>query len=123
MAAFQFHLQSGKHRKLPPRRESGCSWSKIPWWDRKCETVRCRDAIASSFVAMFGAKSSHTFTQSPYLDFAFSPVSPFSVSVSLDFACTAHAFFPERLFNHCQGLCGTSSEICIRFDAVSLPDP
>jgi hypothetical protein len=24
---------------------------KIPWWKRKCETVRCRDATASSFVA------------------------------------------------------------------------
>jgi hypothetical protein len=22
----------------------------IPWWKRKCETVRCRDATASSFV-------------------------------------------------------------------------
>jgi hypothetical protein len=57
------------------------------------------------------------------LDFAFSPVSPFSVSVSLDFACAAHAIFPERLSNHCQGLCGTSSEICTKFDAVPLPDP
>jgi hypothetical protein len=27
-----------------------------------------------------------------------------SVSVSLDFPCSAHAFFPERLFRHCQSL-------------------
>jgi hypothetical protein len=26
-------------------------WPKIPWWRRKCDTVRCRDATASSFVA------------------------------------------------------------------------
>jgi hypothetical protein len=25
-------------------------------------------------------------------------------SVSLDFPCTAHAFFPERLSNHCQNV-------------------
>jgi hypothetical protein len=25
-------------------------WSKIPWWKRKYETVRCRDETASSFV-------------------------------------------------------------------------
>jgi hypothetical protein len=24
---------------------------KIPWWGRKCETVRCRDTTANSFVA------------------------------------------------------------------------
>jgi hypothetical protein len=34
----------------------------------------------------------------------------FSVSVRLDFPCTAHAFFLERLSNHCQGLHRTSSE-------------
>jgi hypothetical protein len=27
-----------------------------------------------------------------------------TVSASLDFPCTAHAFLPERLSNHCQGL-------------------
>jgi hypothetical protein len=32
----------------------------------------------------------------------------FSVSVSLDFLCMAHAFLPERLSNHCQGLLRTS---------------
>jgi hypothetical protein len=43
--------------------------------------------------------------------------------VSLDFPCTAHAFFPERLSNHCQGLCRTFSEICRNFYAVPLSDP
>jgi hypothetical protein len=33
---------------------------------------------------------------------------------SLDFPCTAHAFFPERLSNHCQGLHHTFSEICTK---------
>jgi hypothetical protein len=41
----------------------------------------------------------------------------------LDFACTAHAFFPGRLSNHCQGLCGAISKICRKFDPVPLSDP
>jgi hypothetical protein len=36
-----------------------------------------------------------------------SPVSPFSVSVSLDFPRMAHAFFPECLSNYCHGICWT----------------
>jgi hypothetical protein len=46
----------------------------------------------------------------------------FSVSVSLDFPCTAHAFFPESLSNHCQDLHRTYPEICTKFDAVPLSD-
>jgi hypothetical protein len=34
--------------------------------------------------------------------------------------CTANAFFPERMSNHCQGIRHTFSEICIKFDAHSL---
>jgi hypothetical protein len=47
-----------------------------------------------------------------------SPVSPFPVSMSLDFPCTAHASFPERLSNHRQGLRRTFSEIFTNSDAV-----
>jgi hypothetical protein len=36
--------------------------------------------------------------------------------------CTAHAFFPERLSNHCQGLRHTFSEICTKSDAIPLSD-
>jgi hypothetical protein len=36
--------------------------------------------------------------------------------------CTAHAFFPKRLSNHCHGLSHTFSKICT-FDAVPLSDP
>jgi hypothetical protein len=50
-------------------------------------------------------------------------MSPFSVSVSLDFPCTAYAFFPKRLSNHCQSLRRPFSEICTTFDAVPLSDP
>jgi hypothetical protein len=32
-------------------RQSCCSSSETPWWKRKCETVRCRDATASSIAA------------------------------------------------------------------------
>jgi hypothetical protein len=38
-------------------------------------------------------------------DFALHLSRIFTVSVSLDFPWTAHAFFPRRLSNHCQGLC------------------
>jgi hypothetical protein len=46
-----------------------------------------------------------------------SPVSPFSISVSLDFPRTAHDFFTESLYNHFHGLYRTCSEICTKFDA------
>jgi hypothetical protein len=52
-----------------------------------------------------------------------SPHRLFSVSVSLGFPCTAHAFFPERVSNHCQGLRRTFTQICTKLDAVPLPDP
>jgi hypothetical protein len=47
----------------------------------------------------------------------------FSVSVSLDFPCSAYAFFSECLPNICQDLRHTFSEICTKLDAVPLPDP
>jgi hypothetical protein len=56
------------------------------------------------------------------LDFALHLSRLFLVSVSLDFTCMAHAFFPERLSNHCQGLRCTFSEIYTKFDAVPLSD-
>jgi hypothetical protein len=37
--------------------------------------------------------------------------------------CTAHAFSPERLTNHCQGFRCTFTEICTTFVAVPLSDP
>jgi hypothetical protein len=47
MVAFQFQLQSEKQKSMVSRgRQLYCFWSKIPWWKKKCETVRCRDAIA-----------------------------------------------------------------------------
>jgi putative salt-induced outer membrane protein YdiY len=45
-----------------------------------------------------------------------------SVSVSLDFPCTAQAFFLDHFSNHCQGLRHTFSEFCTKFDAVPLWD-
>jgi hypothetical protein len=49
--------------------------------------------------------------------------SPFPVSVNLDFPCTARAFFPERLTNHCQGVRHTLFEIYTKCDAQLLSDP
>jgi hypothetical protein len=49
------------------------------------------------------------------LDFSLLLSRLFSVSVSLDFPCTVHALFPERLSNHCQGIRRTFSEICRKF--------
>jgi hypothetical protein len=39
---------------------------------------------------------------------------PFSVSVSLDFPCTAHASLPGRLSHNCPGLHHNFSEICTK---------
>jgi hypothetical protein len=54
-------------------------------------------------------------------------VSPFSVypgpSVPFSHLCTAHAFFPERLSNHYQGVRRTFPEIYTKCDAVPLSDP
>jgi hypothetical protein len=52
-----------------------------------------------------------------------SSVSPFSVSVSLDSPCTAHAFFPYSSSNHCQGLCRTFPGICTTVVAAPSSDP
>jgi hypothetical protein len=32
-------------------RRSSCFWSRILRWERKCSTIRCRDATASIFIA------------------------------------------------------------------------
>jgi hypothetical protein len=56
------------------------------------------------------------------LNFVFYLLAFFSVSVGLDTPYTTHAFFPERLSNHCQDLCPTYSEIFTKFDAVPLSD-
>jgi hypothetical protein len=52
-----------------------------------------------------------------------SSVSPFTVSVSLDFLSTAHAFLPERLSDHFQSVRCAFSNIWITYDAVPLSDP
>jgi hypothetical protein len=46
----------------------------------------------------------------------------FSVSVSLDFLCKAHALFPERLPSNCQALCLNFSKSYTKYDAVPLLD-
>jgi hypothetical protein len=118
----------------------------------KCETVRCRDATASSIAVkdrsevfahfhkvavkrhnsmrnwLFGLPGRILCEQSPWCQrkwwscswLCSSPVSPFSVSVSLDFPCTAHAFF---LSNHCQCVRFNFHEIYTKFDAIPLSDP
>jgi hypothetical protein len=50
------------------------------------------------------------------------PISPFLVSVSLGYRCTALAFFTERLPNYFQDFRLTFSEIYTKFDAVPLSD-
>jgi hypothetical protein len=61
------------------------------------------------------------------LDFALQLLRIFLVcpelSMQFKHSCTAHAFFPERLSNNCQGLRCTSSEICTKFYDVPLSDP
>jgi hypothetical protein len=121
-------------------RQFCCFSSTIPWCKRKCETVHCRDATASSFIDkvhgevfthfnavavkhhssiwnwLFGLPGRVLYEQSPWCErkrwacswLFSSPVSSFSVSVSLEIPfkhlCTAHVFFPQHLSNHCQKL-------------------
>jgi hypothetical protein len=121
MAAFQFYLQSGKQRKIGWVRDDShvAFGKKILYWKRKFETVCCRDATASSFVAklcakvfvhfhavvvqclssmqnlLFGLPGPILCEQSPLCQrklwacswFCSSSVSPFTVSLSLDFQC------------------------------------
>jgi hypothetical protein len=60
-------------------------------------------------------------------DYCSSRISPFSVcpepSKPFKHQCTADAFFRERLYNHCHGLCCNFSYIFTKFDAHSLSDP
>jgi hypothetical protein len=56
------------------------------------------------------------------LDFALHLFRLFSVSVSLDIPCTAHAFFPASLYNHCQCFRRISSEIFTKLYSVCSSD-
>jgi hypothetical protein len=52
MMAFQFIFSRGNiETKGGWERQSCCFRSKIPWWKRNCETLRCQHVTASSFVA------------------------------------------------------------------------
>jgi hypothetical protein len=52
MEAFNLFLGSGKQKSRVGGDDSHVVFGKKnPWWKRKCETVRCRDATGSSFVA------------------------------------------------------------------------
>jgi hypothetical protein len=80
---------------------------------------------------LFGLPGRILSEQSPWCErklwacswLCYAPVSHYSVSVSLDFPCTVHAFFPEGLSNLCQGLRLNFSEICTKLYAYSLSDP
>jgi hypothetical protein len=111
------------------------SWSKIPWWKRKCKMLHCHDAMASSSVNkvrggffphfhavtikchsnmwnwLFDLPGWILCEQSSWCErkwwtcswLCSSLVSPFLVSVTLNYLCMAHASFSESLSNHCQG--------------------
>jgi hypothetical protein len=100
MAAFQFYLQLGKQRKERWMVEDShvIFGKKLP--SGKRSVVAMQQPVL--LWPKFWVTSSHILTV-----------------VSLDFPCTAHAFFPECLSNHCQGLHLTFSETC---DAVPFSD-
>jgi hypothetical protein len=115
----------------------GCGLQSC-WWQRKCETLRCRDATASFFVAKvwgeifahfhavavkfhssmqnwrFGLPEAILCEQSPRCKrklwacswLSSSPVSPFSVSMSLDFRVR---------------LLLSSSNACLIISKISVP--
>jgi hypothetical protein len=47
------------------------------------------------------------------------PTGPES-SIPFKHLCMSHAFFPSSLFNHCQGVCYTYSEMCTKLNAQPL---
>jgi hypothetical protein len=98
------------------------------------EVFACFHAVAvrhsSMWSWLFGLPGRIVCGQSPWYQSKWwacswlcsSPVSSFSVSASLDFPYAAHAFFPECLFNHCQGLLHFFPDLHIIW-FVSLLDP
>jgi hypothetical protein len=112
-------------------------------WDVSWLVAKIRDEIFAHFYAvavkrhsskrnwLFGLPGWILCEQSPWCQlklwasswFCYLPVSPFSFTVNLDLSCTVHAFFPESLSNHCQGLRRTFSEIFTQFGTVLLSYP
>jgi hypothetical protein len=140
MTAFQFYFQWGKQKSMMGEwRQLCCFWSKIPWCERKCETVRCREATASSSVSKARGKVFAHFhvvavkrNSSMWIWLLDLPerilceqsswchrrmmsmllTLPFicpEPSMPFKHLCTSHAFFHERSFNNCQGLRRTFS--------------
>jgi hypothetical protein len=72
---FSFNSNWGRTQKSQGGNsgEKGGAWwqsrcflvKNFPCWQRNCETVRCRDATASSLSPEFGAKYSQILTQPP----------------------------------------------------------
>jgi hypothetical protein len=87
------------HAVAVKRHSSMWNWKfGLPWWSLCEHSLWCqRKRWACSWLCS-------------------SPVSPFSISVNLDFPFTAQTFFPESMPNHCQGL------LCIfpRFAQICL---
>jgi hypothetical protein len=130
MAAFQFYLQLGKQRKVGwVGQLSCCFWLKNSLvkkvvWDGKLLWCSSPFVVKVRGHGIFRKRSTdveENYDKCSWL--CSSPVSPFPVSASLSFLCTAHTFFPKLLSNHCQGLSLTFSEICTTFDSVPLQDP
>jgi hypothetical protein len=143
MAVFQFYLQPGKERKAAGGQVTWEEWIgddrqlclvknslvKKEVWDsalsycsgQSLRTFSCSCCKSHSSMQnwQFGLPGRILCEQSPWcqrkLWACFWLCS--SVSVSLDFPCMAHAFFPEHLSNHC-----TFSKICTNFYAVPLSD-
>jgi hypothetical protein len=44
-------IRETEKSRVVGKQQSCCFWSKILWWKRNCETVRCHNATAISFIA------------------------------------------------------------------------
>jgi hypothetical protein len=99
------------------RRQSCCLWAKIPWWERKRETVHFCYATPVLLSPKFGAKSLHIFMQSQKVTVVygidclgcqeeFFLNNPFVV-------CCSPFFFYFALWLQCEALWSWWSYLCV----------
>jgi hypothetical protein len=79
-------------------------------------------SILTNKLLKFGSSVGHCAADEPSCMLVILSGCPTGPEPSMPFKhpCTDHAFFPERLSNHCHGLRHTFSEICTTFDAHSF---
>jgi hypothetical protein len=134
------------------RQHSCCFWSKIPWWEKKCETVCCHEATASSFITkvwvelfahfhavavkwhssmrnlLFGLPGRILYEQSSWCQRKWWASSCLALQLSRLFFLSVmnrafHSNTCVQLIFSSPNILSQYSTICTKFDAVPLLDP